>query len=223
MESDQTLQGGQLAGQPVASSGGPGVQQPSLDTDSVVNALLNNPALQEALERKVQSVKDRRFAEQEREISGFRQQLAQLERLQGAGMSRDLALTFMENDARLKDLEQRVTPSTQGVSGVPTPQPGGAKSVDADTFLKAVGVDPSDPEVTELYRAGNVTPETLLQFVVKKKASPTASPAQVMPTGAGSSVKEDLMARYKQEVMALPPGQLRIDLRNRYRQQGLDI
>ena len=224
MESDLNNQGGQSSAT-VGASGGQGVQQSSIDMSGVVNLLVSDPKFQEALAKQVQSVKDRRFAEQERQISGFQQQLERLQQLESSGLSRPAALQFMDMQERLGQYEQSATrtPPGQQVAAPTAPRPSDTERVDVDAFLKAVGVDPSDPEVTELYRSGNATPAAFVSLVTKKKTATVASPAQVMPAGSGASVpQETLMDQYNREKANLTPAQ-RIELRDKYRKAGLDI
>lgn len=205
---------------PTGSASVQGGSSTSIDID----ALLANPKFAEALDRRLQATKDKRIAGQEKQLSEFRAKLERLEALTKDGMSRSQALMFMDIEDRLENLSGQPAKVAQAQA----PTGGGKKSqseVDADAFLKAVGVDPNDPEVTEMLRNGGITPEGLINLTVRRKtATPSPSPAQAAPSGGGTTSREELMEKYRKEVDALQPGSEEIyAIRAKYREQGLVI
>jgi hypothetical protein len=217
-------QGSGASGSQPGSPSTPGVQQNSVDLDALLNALETNPKLSSLLERKLQSVKDQRFARQEKKLTEFQAQLQRLEELQKSGMSKDQALNFMELESRLDNLakQQPSKPDTANSVGNAV---SGSGDIDTDAFLRAVGIDPTDPDVTSLYKSGSITPDQLVTFVTKKKsAAPAASPAQAAPVSSGVPNQESLEEQYTTEVRKLPPGSADIlEVRRRYRKLGLNI
>lgn len=187
-----------------------------------IEALLANPKFLEFVERKVQGTKDRRIAEQEKQIGGLREQLKRLETLQSEGWSREQALRLMELDDRLESQPQqgKAPVKSEGAAGTSTVVQG----FDVDVFLRSVGIDPNDPLVTEFYRQGNVTPDGLITLVTKVKTAPQAKPAQVAPMGGGTTPKEDLWDRYRKERDAARSQDEVIAIRDRYRREhGLEL
>lgn len=208
--------------QPSATNSGQSASTTSID----VEALLNDPRIAKLIDQRVQSSKDQRIAKQEKQIGEFQKQLARMEELIGDGMSKTQALRYMELEERQGSIEAKLGQPTslQGRDPVGNGKPT-QSAVDVDAFLKAVGIDPNDPDVTALYRSGDVTPDALVSLTLKRKTvASQPNPAQASPAGGGQTSREDLMAQYRKEVDALSPGSPEVyDIRYRYRKAGLDI
>jgi TolA-binding protein len=160
------------------------VQQTSVDVAQFA-ALLENEDFVELLDRRMQSIKDRRIAKQEQQLTEFQTKLERLEQLQKQGMSRDQALDRMTLEERLAALESRESSSRPG-QDVPKTSP---QSASVEAFLSAVGVDFNSPQVTQYLRSGDTSPEGMVRFVteVKGKAKPQPNPAQVAPPSTGQT------------------------------------
>lgn len=212
------------SGSQPGSTSTPGVQPNSVDPDALLAALENNPKLAALLDRKLQSIKDQRFAKQEKQLSAFQEKLQRLEELQKSGMSKDQALSWMELEARLDSLSKQSGPQEVVIAERSGNAVSGSGDVDVDAFLKAVGIDPTDPDVTALYKSGSVTPDQLVQFVTRKKSAPPASAAQAAPASNGIPNQETLEEQYTKARSKLPPGSPEIfELRRQYRKMGLDV
>lgn len=217
-ESDFVLGGFQ---QPTGSPSRQGDSPTSLDVDALL-AALDNPKVAEALSRKLQSQKDVRIAKQEKQLSKFQEQLEKLEELTKGGMSRPAALAYMGLEDRLNELaNQQSTPPERGGAGSAPVR--SQEQIDADAFLKAVGIDPNDPEVTAMYRQGGVTPSSLISFVTRRRVSPLVNPAQAAPVGQGQASQESLMEQYKKEIATSLSVDQSLEIRRRYRERGLEI
>lgn len=200
----QTQDGEQLGGgagfdgQPESVSPA-SVKPTSIDVDGLL-AALDDPRVVEALGRRVQSVKDKRFANQDKTMSDFQQKLARLEQLMsGSKMPRDQAMWFMEMEDRVNELvTQKTTQPTPSNPEAGTQ--GKAANLDMDEFLKAAGIDPNDPDVPTVFDGGKINPQRLAGLVTRRATSPAPKVAQAMPTGTGSAQrvldKDELAAKY---------------------------
>jgi len=200
-------------------------ERPSVDVNGIAAKLLDNPEFVKLLDKRVQSTKDRRFSEQEKQIGEFQTQLERLDNLmKDQGLSRSQAINQMELEDRLVTLERKLGSDRSDQS----PSPNGADpKVDVDAVFSAVGIDPNSPQVTEFYKSGEVTPKNILEFVVKAKGheQQPPSPAQAMPTPTGQSpAQKDLIAQYTEEISneRLTRSQ-RLEIRQKYRKKGLAI
>lgn len=161
------------------------VQRTSVDVAQFA-ALLEDETIVDLLDRRLQSIKDRRFAKQEQQMTDFQQKLERLESLQKSGMSRDQALDRMSLEDRLGSLEERLG---QGSSGVTQSQSVKPPSADVQAFFSATGVDINSPQATEFLRGGDTSPQALVSFVTRVKGKPQQqpSPAQVAPPVTGQT------------------------------------
>lgn len=172
-------------GQPVSA-----VEPGSLDIEKIVAALEANPRF---MGRLSQSAKDRAMNEVKPKMDGFQAQLAELRRLQGTGLSEGAALELMA----LRQQSSSAPTGNTVTASTPEVQPGKAGqtasiSFDPTDYLRAVGVDPNDPEFLKLYRQGAVGPVETLEFIKARSLSAApASPAQVMPVASGSPPARD--------------------------------
>lgn len=174
-------------GQEQQASQSKGVQQPSVDVDAVA-AFFETEAGKDLLQRQTQSVKDRRFAEQEKALTSFEEQLGRMtDLMKNQGLSQQQAIDRMSLEDRLNQLEQQTglrPEASEPSQGKQSPQ------INVEAFFNAVGIDPNSPSVTEFYKQGEITPDRLINFVstVKGKSTPPASPAQAQPVGGGQTV-----------------------------------
>lgn len=122
-----------------------GAQPPStpVDDEALVERLLNHPKLQTAIERKAQSLKDRRLQQQEDRLSGV-----------------ERVLQYLPN-VKPEDVQQaqRAMALDDLVAGrySPQPDPGRSEEVDANQLwanakkiLSKAGIPENDPEVIAL-------------------------------------------------------------------------
>ena len=161
------------AAQPTPSASG---TSSAMDVTKLVEAL--TPHIESLIDRKTQSVKDKRIAGLQGEIDGFRNQLAQLKQLQSEGWTEAQALRLMENQPKtVLQAEPQQTP---------TGKPAQAASLEATVF-EVFGFSPNDPEIAKILRDA---PDPLAQvnnlakLAQQRKGISTPNVAQQMPMGS---------------------------------------
>jgi hypothetical protein len=196
--------------------------------DEIVSKLL--PQLEQIIERKVQSTKDKRISEIEKVLGGRSKILAELEEA-GVPITKEVRA-----EMRIRELEERLNQ--------PQSQPAPA-SVDGSTQQKAAvteaiaklseyGLSSNDPAFIELLRGKyanrDAFDKAVLSHVVTKIAPPKpANPADVVQSparaGATEKSKEALQSDYLKE-MAGARGkgyQVGDAIKEKYRKQGLNV
>jgi len=181
MEDDNQREGSLLEGEPqdVPSSDVSTVQdkQPSFDANALVSALQDSPAFQELLDKRVQSVKDKRF-------QTLADQIAEVRKVQKKfGWSEEAAIDYLETKNALKEMKAVPQPVGNQVAA--------PSKFDASEFLTRYGFTMNDPEVVRFIAEKN--PQAVndwTDFVIEKKSVSRATPkeSQVMPTADGRSV-----------------------------------
>ena len=158
--------------------------QHSLDAENLVEALRTNPEFKSLVESYFQPWKDRRLDKHEKRLDGFESQLAEFEALKKEGWTDAQAKRLMKLGQQSLEEQEPVSPpaspaKTEVVTG----------SFDADSFLKAQGIDPNSAEAVELVRKG-AKAEDYFNFVIERKTKPVKPPstASSMPEGVGASV-----------------------------------
>lgn len=168
----ETTQG--AGAQPNAQASG---QSSSLDVDAIVKAL--TPHIETIVDRKTQSVKDKRIAGMQGEIDGFKSQLTQLKALQAEGWTEAQAIRLMESQSRPQPATEQAAPQ-QARNGNSTH----AASVDT-AVINAFGLDANDPEVTNVLRENPDAYSQALKLAtiaLQRKERPV-SQAQMQPAG----------------------------------------
>lgn len=164
------------------TSAGQNVQQPSsLSEEELLKRL------EPLIDKKVQSVKDRRIAELEKQVSGFQ---SVLERFKG--LVPDDKLREIQKDLEFEDLKQKVYGTEKQTS---EPVAGSQQMSAADlasSIIAKAQLDANVPEVIELIRTAGNDP---VEFAIKagelkarmaNKPAPTAANAPVLQTSTGS-------------------------------------
>lgn len=186
-ESNSTGDGVIEPGQAQSSSTPQSVQPPSIDADAI-EAFFDTDKGREILERQTQSVKDRRFVQQERQLSGIEETLERLDSLmKDKGLSREQAVDRIHLEDRLTALEGRQV-TTSSESREPA-QADKTPAINVQPLLESVGIDNNDPRVTEFLKTSDAgDPEKVLGFIsTMKLGKSTPTTAQAMPTGGGQS------------------------------------
>ena len=137
--------------------------------------------------RALQGEKDKGIAKVAKRLDTFAEQLAEYKELTSGGLSEKAALKLMQLDE--PPVRHDVNPAPAAAVGTGGNQPNSA-NVDTDTILRAAGIAPNDPEVTQLVREGKTSLTDVMQFIVErsKRASTQPNPAQVLPGTSGQSV-----------------------------------
>lgn len=199
---------------------------PSIDYRALAEAL--TPTIEEIVQRKTKSAKDKRIGRLEGTV---RDVLAEMKRLRDKGFTEAQAEEIL-NRTSLRpviDEDEDDQPSATPAAGVSTPPPPPAAAPKKEADPSVFGLNPNDPEVAELVRQGKNTPDDFYEYISKKKAAaPPASPAAVQPQPGGGAPKEDLQAEYKskiEEVRKNPLGSKDqiLAIRAEYRKKGLQI
>ena len=138
--------------------------------------------------RALQGNKDKGIAKVAKRLDDFEERLAEFNELKAQGLSDKVAMKLM----RLDNLSDRDS-VTENEPAVVVDKGGNLNhnsNVDTDALLRAAGIEPNDPEVTQLYRQGKTGVLDIAQFIVDRKARAAAqpNPAQVLPGGGGQSL-----------------------------------
>lgn len=215
---------------PVPSFSEPGDSSPSVDADAIVSKL--TPILEQLVERKVQSTKDKRLSKIEKALGGRLDLLAELEEM-GQDIPKEV-----RSEMRLRELEERLAqPSTQPAQ-VRDDGSSQQKAALAEAIaeLNKYGLDPNDAGFIELLRTKHPSRDAFdakVQRYIVGKVAPqkTANPADVVQGaatgGAQSKSVETLTSDYKNEMLAAPRGPSgdakRREIKNKYIQQGVPV
>jgi hypothetical protein len=199
----------------------------STGADEIVSKLL--PQLEQIIERKVQSVKDKRISEIEKALGGRSKILAELEEA-GVPITKEVRA-----EMRIRELEERLTqPPTQPAQAVDAgPSTQKAAVTDAIAELSKYGLSSNDPGFIELlrgkYQNRDAFDKAVLGHIVQKIAPPKpANPADVVqaPARAGATEKsvDALTDEYKNKMRTARGNATEIKrLRDEYAQKGVDI
>jgi hypothetical protein len=226
---ENQLESGQSGEQelPTPSFSDQATSSTSTGADEIVSKLL--PQLEQMIERKVQSTKDKRISEIEKALGGRSKILAELEEA-GVPITKEVRA-----EMRIRELEERLTqPPTQPAQAVDAgPSTQKAAVTDAIATLKRHELDPNDPAFIELLRGKyanrDAFDKAVLGHVVTKLAPPKpANPADVVqaPARAGATEKsvDALTDEYKQKVKAARGNRSEISrLRGEYAGKGVNV
>ena len=161
--------------------------QPSpVDVEALAKALM--PKVEELVDRKTQSTKDKRIQTLENQVGSFESKLAEFKDLTNKGLSDDEALWRMSIEEQLK---MNTAPPVQQ----PDPQEPVAR-VETQAILKALGLAENNPEVTKILRETKDIAAQLVAFVNLSKTQTPAepNPGAVQPSGGGGSVNQSAEA-----------------------------
>ena len=159
--------------------------KPSFDANQLVTALQENEAFLDWVDKRVQSVKDKRFSTIEKTQSTLREQLAEVRKVaEKFGWPEEAALYYVEQESA-KGTKVEAQPAGNRVE-----EP---SKFDPSDFLGRYGFTQNDPEVVRFIVDRNPkNPLDWADFVIERKSIPgaTPKPSQVMPSGGGSPVTE---------------------------------
>jgi hypothetical protein len=203
----------------------PPAEPSAVDEDSL-KAILE-PLVQAEVERRTQSVKDKRIAKQESRISSLEDTLAQLKELQAEGMSERQAIQYVKMEELLASQGQEV-PTEVPPKEVPAEQPQVAGEDYLSPILEMAGIEANDPEVIELLRTERDAFKRISAIKgladSRKQAEQTPpNPAATLPSGGGKAVEtetlESVTAELKAERAKFPRDQKRIqELSDKHRE-----
>lgn len=194
-----------------------------LDTDALAKAILEK--ISPEIDKRVQSVKDKRIADIEKRLNSG--QFAELEAM-GAQIPENVKWEY-----RLRELEERsAQPSrketSQGSGATLTAQ-------DVSKVISDFALDANSPEVLEAlrgtYRSRDHFEATMARLAIARASKPNPSPAAAPVGETGKTPSGNLQAEYQQEIQSIMKdtraGEQRIrmlaDLKMKYRAQGLNV
>jgi hypothetical protein len=201
-------------GTPNPLSGSQNAQPNSFDADKFAESLLAK--LDPILDRKLQSLKDRRFDQQDK-------RLAEVEKLAGelksTGMSPQASQILAE---RLTPTEPKPSDPASGkkdAGNVPTP------TDEERSVLATAGLKEDDPDVIAIQQANPDENSRLAGYMklLARKNAP-ANPAAALPM-RGATPSGDLQARYQSELKNIRRGDVEsvARLKAKYRKEGLPV
>jgi hypothetical protein len=199
---NQVVPGGDPGQATPAASPGTTPAASAIEVDKLVEALL--PSIDQAVERKLQSSKDKRIAGLFGKMDDFEAKLARMGELQQAGLSQDDALWRMKVEEALAQ-QTPATPGGRPPSGAPTPQ---AASVEATAVLTAMGLDPNSADVVAVLRETSDFTTQVARFAglaqkARQQQAPPANPATVQVTGSGTSAALDDLESIDRQLAAM--------------------
>jgi len=207
---------------PTPSFSEPDVSQKSTDADEIVSKL--TPILEQLVERKVQSTKDKRLSKIEKVLGGRLDLLAELEEA-GVEIPKET-----RTEMRLRELEEQRTQSSTQPAPVRVDGSTQQKAAvtEAIAELNKYGLSSDDADFLNLLR-GQYSNRAAFDLevqrhIVKKIAPPKpANPADVVQSPAtGKADSGDLMVEYQNRAQKVR-GNALIELKMEYRKKGLDI
>ena len=175
-------------GEPSQTSSSSQQTQASAIDEESLKAFIE-PMIQAEVERRTQSIKDKRIAKQEGRIKTLEESLAELRELQSEGLSEKTALQFLQMRDELTEL--RGTPDETSPTNEPAPQ----KQVTVEEYLSPIlrlgGLKEDDPDVLSILRKERDPARQMralgeLAESRKQEKSTPANPAATLPSGAGT-------------------------------------
>ena len=178
---------------------------PSAVDEASLKAILE-PLVQAEVEKRTQSVKDKRISKQESRISSLEDTLAELKALRADGMSEKQAVQYIEMKEFLASQVQEPG-STQSVDE-PAVQPQVAADGYLSTVLTLAGLTSNEPDVVELLRKERDPIKQIIAIgalsEARKQAKQTPpNPAATMPMGGGQTPEGDTLESVSAELNAL--------------------
>jgi len=183
-------------------SAAPGTVPSAIDEDSLKGIL--GPLVEAEVERRTQSVKDKRIAKQESRISSLEDTLVELKALQSEGMSEKQAIQYMKMQELLASQSPQPTSPAQELAAQP--------QVTVDDYLspllQAIGLADTDAGVIEIVRkesdpAKRQIAIAELAIARKQVEQEPGNPAAVLPEGGGKASEGDTLESVSAELNKL--------------------
>jgi len=227
VDSDGVLGGGGSPGDQVQNAD----QTPSPVSDPIVSLEKRLAQLEGDL-RGLRSVTDKGMAgvnkEVQQEVKGLKQEVAKYKKLLEKYPDPDDAARAMFLDRLMESGGSQVANVQVPPQPVVGSQQGGA-TVDVEGLLELLQLPNNDPEVLAVLRDTNNPLERVAKFQVMSKArkdrTVAPNPAAVSQTTVGSGPPaKDLAERYHDEMSKAAPGsEQALQIRRKYRKEGLNI
>ena len=157
--------------------------EPSAVDEASLKAILE-PLVQAEVDKRTQSIKDKRIAKQESRISSLEDTLATLKELQAEGMSEKQAIQYVKMEEVLASQGQEV-PTEVPPEGEPAVQPRVAGEEYLSSVLKMSGLTDNDPDVIELLRKER---DPFKRIAAIGELAETRKQVQTTPARAGATL-----------------------------------
>ena len=176
--------------------------QPTSEPEATTSAVdeeslkaILEPLVQAEVERRTQSVKDKRIAKQESRIDSLEDTLTQLKVLKDDGMSERQAIQYMKMEELIAS-QGREVPDVVPPKEEPAVQPKVAADDYLSPILKLAKLDANDPEVITILRDERDPAKQLIaigSLAENRKVISPPVPANVLPSGSGQAVGSDTL------------------------------
>jgi len=173
----------------------------------------------------LRSGKDKAVAKTNKRLSDFETQLARYETLR-AKLDPEDAMFRMKAEALFGEGGEEEKPADAGDAGKKS------LGVDAET-LAVLGIEPSDPGVTELLLQGKTSLQDFIDYAKllrQKRTGQSPKPSTVFSVGSGmvttsEEEKASLSRAYSEELKLIRPGDVWkfTELKKKYRAKGLEV
>jgi hypothetical protein len=176
--------------------------------------------VEELLERRFQSFKDKRMGALEKQVNVISERLAK--DLEKEGFDPDEVKQVTDRLRKPPEQKSDVTPT-------PTPGTGEAEMPDMDKILSDAGIKDDDPDVIAFGQKSFANEEEKMKEALNlfaRRLNPTVvTPAAVASPKGASIPLPDLREEYEKELGKIPRGQRDavFKLRLKYRAKGLDV
>jgi len=190
---------------PAQPASEPKAESSAVDEESL-KAILE-PLVTAEVERRTQSVKDKRIAQHEGRIDGLEDTLAKLKELQADGLSEKFAIEFLQMKESLASQGQQV-PTEVPPEGEPAAQPQVAVEDYLSPILNTLGLKDTDASVIEIIRTQPNDPVARILAITKlaearKQAQPTpANQAATLPSSSGQAIESETLESVTAELEA---------------------
>ncbi len=167
--------------------------EPSAVDEESLKAILE-PLVQAEVERRTQSIKDKRIAKQESRISSLEDTLAQVKDLRAEGMSEKQAIQYMRTQ-ELLDAQGKEAPPVVPPTDEPAAQTTVAVDEGLSAILKFTGLDSGEADVVAIIKANpnnelaQISAVTKLAESRKNAQTTPGSAAAVLPSGGGGGCR----------------------------------
>jgi hypothetical protein len=219
---------GEEAELPTPSFSDSGASSTSTGADDIVSKLL--PKLEQMIERKVQSTKDKRISEIEKVLGGRSKILAELES-DGVNIPQDVRTKMEIRELREQIAGQSPQPAQANVDGSTQQK---AAVTEAIAKLSEFGLSSNDPAFIELLRGKyanrDAFDKAVLSHVVGKLApQKPPNPADVVQSPARSGATDKSLDALKSDYLKDIAGargkgyQFGDAIKEKYRKQGLNV
>lgn len=217
---DKTMESSPSSGS--AETPNPSASQQDVKPTSAFDANQLLKQVEVLIEKKVQSVKDRRFDEMDKRLGGAESVLERVKDLIPAEKFNEL-----KKDLEFEDLKRRV------YGEEPKPVAVASAAIDVAKVASEYGLKADDPEFVAAFASRKYTDEKdarldLVTFAYKKATKPQPSDADAASAPSRPQAKQTLTEEgYKKEMLSAPRGKAgeaqRAEIKRKYAEGGISV